>query len=208
MLRRLRKYQLKQRIFNVNTNHTTWFVLIMLFFITSCGQKFYRKNDYSFYEENFVLDYSSYLRIDGFYILEGEWNKRNDSLGSPEKHEAYKFYKTGQVNIALMDSLKDPQRDFYLIQKQFDENYKQQKGSTLFQGYYRMKGTKIIIQQVNVPLRQFYYLYGYLEKNKLIFVKKSIDGGGEFKEDYFAGIYKEIYKFVPFNKSDNVTPNW
>ena len=63
-------------------------------FLTSCGPKFYDKNDFTFYDKNFALNQNSLLRTDGFYVLGNSWSKRNNDSIKPEKHEVYKFYKS------------------------------------------------------------------------------------------------------------------
>lgn len=184
-------------------------LLMMSFFMTSCGPKFYYKDDYSFYKKGFALDEDSFLRTDGFYIPESEWQKKDSSQPKPEKYEVYRFFKTGQVNLILVDSLENNQEYFDAMNSQIDGREKRKQSSTLFQGYYQVKDTKIIIQQVNVSLRRFYYLYGYIEKNKLIFVKKTIEGDGEFREDYFTDTYKANYVFVPYDSlGEDLIPNW
>ncbi len=183
--------------------------LIMFCFIISCGPKFYYKNDYPFYDSNFILSENANLRTDGFYVLESEWYKRKDSLEKPKQIEVYKFFKTGQVNFILIDSLKTDEEYTIIMKNQIELYGKNKKEYTLFQGYYKIEENKIVIQQVNSVTRKFSYLYGFLEENKLTIVNNTIDGKGSFKDNYFQDNYKGSYIFIPSKIAEkNLIPNW
>ena len=181
-----------------------FFVLVLI----SCGPKFYDKNDFTFYDKNFTLNQNSLLRTDGFYVLGNSWSKRNNDSIKPEKYEVYKLYKTGQSNLILVDSLKASQEYLDLMKEQIKKYGKGKNEYTLSQGYYKLQGNKIVIQSVTTEIRQFNYLYGYLENDKLIIVSGTIDGRGKFKDKYFTDYYKRIYNFVPYEKADELEPNW
>lgn len=188
-------------------NYFSYF--IMFFFIISCGPKFYFKEDYSFYEENFFLNENTSLRTDGFYVLESQWFKRNDSIIKPKQYEVYKFYKTGQVNFLLLDSLKNSQEYTALMQKQIQEYGKEKNEYTLFQGYYKLQENRIVMQQVNAVTRKFSYLYGFIKENKLVIVNSTIEGKGDFQDSYFQDNYKGTYLFIPSETAEkDLIPNW
>lgn len=183
--------------------------LIMFCFIISCGPKFYYKSDYPFYDSNFILSDNAILRTDGFYVLESKWYKRNDSIEKPNKYEVYKFYKNGQVNFILIDSLKTDKEYSTLMKNQIDEYGKGKNEYTLFQGYYKIQEDKIIIQQVNSVTRNFSYLYGFIEENKLVVVNNTIEGKGSFKDNYFQDNYKATYYFMSSEIAEwSLKPNW
>lgn len=183
--------------------------LIMFCFIISCGPKFYYQSDYPFYNSNFVLDENTLLRTDGFYVLESKWYKRNNTIEKPSKFEVYKFYKTGQVNFILTDSLKNDKEYTSLMRNQIELYGKSKKEYTLFQGYYKIEGNKIVIQQVNSVTRKFSYLYGFIENNKLVLVNNTIEGNGSFNDNYFQDNYKGSYSFFQSENADkDLIPNW
>lgn len=181
-------------------------ISIMFF---SCGPKFYSKKDYSFYDGKFVLDQNSPLQTDGFYVLESNWSKRDDISTKPTSYQVYKFFNEGQSNVLLVDSLKKPEEYVVAMQKQIQEYGKNKNEYTLFQGYYKLQENKIIIQEVNAVLRQFSYRYGYVENNRLIIVKTTTHGNGQFNDKYFTDYFKSTYIFVPFEKAEReLIPNW
>ncbi|WP_310557546.1 hypothetical protein [Flavobacterium sp.] len=181
--------------------------LVFLFFFNSCGQKFYAKKDFTFFDKNFILDSSSSLRTDGVYVLENIWTSRNgDTTETPKNSKFYIFYKKGQSNLILLDT---PFSEDNLASKINDTVTTLKKTSTLFQGYYKIKDGKIIIQNVNTSLRQFNYSYGFIENNKLIIVKKTIEGNGKFEDKYFTDYYKETYVFKKIDTvNPDIEPNW
>lgn len=184
-------------------------LICISFMFFSCGPKFYTKKDYSFYNGDFVLDENSPLQTNGFYVLESSWSKRNDSTTKPANFQVYKFFTKGQSNMLLVDSLKNPEEYLTAMQKQLQEYGKNKNEYTLFQGYFKIQDHKIIIQEVNAVLRQFTYRYGYIENNKLIIVKTTTEGNGQFNDKYFTDYFKSTYIFVPFEKANNeLAPNW
>ena len=184
-------------------------LICISFMFFSCGPKFYSKKEYSFYNEDFVLPENSPLQTDGFYVLESSWSKRDDVTTKPVNYQVYKFFKKGQSNVLLTDSLKNPEEYVTAMQKQIQEYGKNKNEYTLFQGYFKLQGNKIIIQEVNAVIRQFSYRYGYVENNKLIIVKTTTDGNGQFNDKYFTDYFKSTYVFVPFEKAEKeLIPNW
>ncbi|MFD2909849.1 hypothetical protein ACFSX9_14010 [Flavobacterium ardleyense] len=184
-------------------------LICISFMFFSCGPKFYSKKDYTFYDRSFVLNENSALQTNGFYVLESTWSKRDDIIKKPTKFEVYKFFKEGQSNLLLVDSLKTSAEYVAAMQKQFQEYGKNKNEYTLFQGYFKVQESKIIIQEVNVVIRQFTYRYGYIENDKLIMVKSTTEGKGQFNDKYFTDYFKSTYVFVPYEKADaELVPNW
>lgn len=183
-------------------------VVLLLFFglFFSCAKKIYQKNDYSFYDSNFKLDASSALRTDGVYVLYHIWTDENGgTTKQPQEHRFYKFYATGQSNLTLDPSHQIKTEVDYLNSVSHDFSI---KNNTLFEGYYKLKNDKIIIQSIVVPCRQFEYKYGYTAKDSLIIVKATIEGKGKFDDQYFTGTYKEYYVFMPLDIKNESDPQW
>jgi hypothetical protein len=121
----------------------------------------------------------------------------------------YKFYPTGQVNMVLDPNNELKSDDDY--RKAFNRRIHEtslSKGATLFEGYYRIKGAKIVIQFVNQPLRQIYYTYAYLAEQQFSIVKQTHVGKGKIKDKYYTSNYKEIYRFEPKPVDGYLAPNW
>lgn len=154
-----------------------WLISLVVLF-NSCSEKIYQKEDYSFYNKTFKVDPSSLLRTDGIYILSWIWTNENGGvLKQTNDHRFYKFYSTGQCNLTLdldlkikteQDYVEEVEKDFLPIKQ------------TLFQGYYKLSGEKIIMQSRVVPRKQFEYKYGYIKKDSLIIVKVATQGKGAF----------------------------
>jgi hypothetical protein len=179
-------------------------VVLGLFF--SCASKHFSKDDYTLYDENFELPKTAPLRTDGVYILNSIWTNENGGITKkPDTHKFYKFYPGGQCNMLL-----DPDKEITS-----DGQYKEavnvsagNKGKTLFEGYYKLQGSKIIIQSLQAaPLKQFEYKYGYITNEKLVIVKATIEGKGKFDDKYFTDYYKEEYSFLPLQGLVEA-PNW
>ena len=184
-----------------------WFLYGILTFLPSCGQKFYTKQQYSFYDEKFILETNSVLKTDGVYILEQVWSSNKIQNINRKSSKVYKFYDSGHVNFSVQDSTISNQNYIKYVKEQIAISNK--KKNTLFEGYYKIKGDKIIIQNVNTPLRQFYYTYGFLEDNKLKIVKETIEGNGKFDDKFFTKFYVETYKFIKIENLDSLDkPNW
>ena len=187
-------------------------LLVFMFILNSCGQKFYTKQDYSFFDKNFVLNANATLKTDGVYVLQSIWSDENGGVFKTlESPKFYKFYKTGQSNLTLCDkNIKSDQDYVNLVRNGVIDSEKNKKSlGTLFQGYYKLQDNRIVIQSVNAPLRQFTYSYGFVESDKLIIVKKTIEGHGKFDDQYFTNYYKETYLFKPLNNiNPDVAPNW
>ena len=182
---------------------------LMLFFMsifTSCGQKVYQKKDYTFYNDVFTLNSNSALKTDGVYVLDHIWTNHNGGTSKkPREHRFYKFYKTGQSNLFLdADTIIKSDEDYSNAVKK--DNL--ERGNTLFEGYYKLEGERIIIQSMVVPRKQFEYKYGYLENNTLVIVKATHEGNGKFDNKYFTDYYKEYYIFKPLKEVDSVIPKW
>ncbi|VXC01826.1 conserved hypothetical protein [Flavobacterium sp. 9AF] len=182
--------------------------LFFVFAFDSCGPKFYFKNEYAFYRENFELDEASLLKTNGIYVLDSIWSQSTINKSDQKlKKTFYIFYKTGQSNMIISDVVTEDYKKLII-----DDYYRSKKNKhlgTLFQGYYKIKDNKIIIEKVNTSLKQFNYSYGYLENDKLIIVKpNSLQGEGKFEDNYFLNTYKEIYKFIPLEDLDAISPYW
>lgn len=182
--------------------------LLPAFIFTACGQKFYSKKDYTFYDQNFQLTTNSLLKTNGIYVLNSIWTNENGGSQLPIKqNKIYKFYKTGQSNFWLAENLKSD-ADYLLFLENGDLNNNSKK-RTLFQGYYKTKENKIIIENVNTSLKRFNYTYGFIEDNKLIIVKEDvIEGKGKFDQTYFTTTYKETYLFKEIKSKQDTVPNW
>lgn len=184
------------------------FLVFGLFF--SCGQKYFSKADYTFFDKDFVLDPGSELRTDGVYVLSNIWTDENGGTETkPALHKFYKFYRTGQCNLILdPDEKIKTEHDYKDAVKKALENSRDMR-PTLFEAYYRLKQNKIIIQGIVHPVKQFEYKYGYVYKDRVVIVKATHEGNGKFEDKYFTDYYKEYYSFLPFNSTDNDNgPNW
>jgi len=173
---------------------------------SSCAQKVYQKEDYTFYDKAFKLDVSSGLRTDGVYVLDHIWTDENGgTTKQPKEHRFYKFYKGGQCNLTLEPSGEIKTKEEYIsaVSKDFVS-----KKSTLFEGYYKLEKNKIVLQSVVVPRRQFEYKYGFVEQDNLIIVKATTEGKGKFEDKYFTHYYKEYYVFVPLGIKNEGQPQW
>ncbi|NHN28047.1 hypothetical protein FIA58_020405 [Flavobacterium jejuense] len=184
--------------------------IIFVFAFDSCSQKFYIKNDYSFYNENFELSKESLLKTNGIYVLESTWSSVADNSNKEKQMKSfYIFHKTGQSNMIMMSNTDSVPNYRKIIIDNYNRSKKNKNIGTLFQGYYLLRGNKIIIENVNSALRRFNYSYGYVENDKLIIVKpNSLQGDGKFEDKYFLQTYKETYLFVPVEDLDSVLPNW
>lgn len=175
----------------------------------SCSKKMYVKDDYTFYDQKFKIDPNSPLRTDGVYVLESIWTK--DSERKADEHQFYKFYKNGQSNLTVDINHEINSEEEYIesILKQV-KNTNQDEFKTHFESYYKLEGNKIVIQRVSIPRNIFTYNYGFVEKDKLILVKETIDGKGKFDNKYFTDYYKATYKFLPldYEKLENLKPGW
>lgn len=188
--------------------------MILLFGLFSCAQKLYVKDDYTLYDKNFLLQDNSLLKTNGIYVLESIWTQENggtERKPNEKEHMFYKFYKTGQVNLTvdLNNTIKTEQDYIERIKKDFEE-YNQGEKKTLFEGYYKLKENKIVIQRKVVPRRQFNYRYGYVEENKIIIVSSTHLGNGKFDDKHFTKFYRETYRFMPLTteKTESLKPYW
>lgn len=155
--------------------------LLLAVLLVSCStQKHYSQNDYSFYDAHFTA--APNVRTDGVYI------NLKDST-------AYKFYHTGQSNLILH------------IDSNYVDAFNQRRKSTLFEGYYKVKGDSIVIQSVSVPRRLFVYNYGFITPDSLIIVSETISGKGKFKDKYFTSKYRAYYGFRA-DTGKFALPNW
>jgi len=178
-------------------------------FLNSCGSKFYIKEDYTFYDQNFKIPNPSLIQTQGVYLLDTDV-KTGEAKSSRAKN-FYKFFNGGQTFFSLQESEKQENEYNNIIKEEITRTSNPKKGiSTLFQGYYKINDNKVIIQNVNVPLRQFYYTYCLIQKDKLFVIQETIDGNGQFEAKFFEGKPKEIYTFKEFvtNKAEEIIPNW
>lgn len=189
-------------------------LLIVEFVLSGCsifnGVKYYAKSDYSFYNESFELSEESLLKTNGVYVLESIWSSVDDKINREERNKSlYIFHKTGQSNMIMMPSVSSVPDYREVVMKNYNRTENNENIGTLFQGYYRLQGNKIIIENANSALRRFNYSYGYIENNKLIIVKpNSLQSDGKFEDGYFLQTYKEVYVFVPVENLESVLPNW
>jgi len=186
-------------------------LIILLCLVCSCtSQKRYVGNDYSFYSKNFKLDSAAFLRTDGVYILDRtETDGTNETKKVHHDKKIYKFYPNGQVNMVLDSANELKSDDDYM--KAFNSKINASsitKNATLFEGYYRIQGNRMVIQFVNQPLRQFYYTYVYLAEKQMIIVKTTHVGRGKIKERYYNSSYKEPYRFKQTHVDGYLPPDW
>lgn len=184
---------------------------IMLFSIAffSCSKNVYVKHDYPFYQEKFQLPPGVNLRTDGVYVLETIWSENAEK--KPTEHIFYTFFETGQSNLTIdINKEINTENEYIESIKNHIEQTKKNDFKTHFEGYYKVDSNKIVIQSVNVPRRLFVYNYGFIEKDKLILVKETIDGKGKFDDKYFTNYYKATYRFIPLDKTKtkNLIPGW
>ncbi|WP_130736773.1 hypothetical protein [Flavobacterium sp. J27] len=185
-------------------------LLFLVFAFNSCSSKFYSKKDYSFYNQNFELDKESLLKTNGIYVLDSVWSQSSTEIPMEKniKKVCYIFYKTGQSNMIISEKEDDLDYKQFVL-NDFNRSKNNKNVGTLFQGYYKLKNNKIVIEKVNTSLRRFNYSYGYLENEKLIIVKpNSLQGEGNFEDKYFLDTYKEIYTFIPVEDLDSILPYW
>ncbi|MBT0964101.1 hypothetical protein [Denitromonas iodatirespirans] len=193
----------------MKTCTATALIFAYAFLVASCAPVFYSKENYPFYDKDFLLDKRALLRTDGFYVPEAGLDSGGEKLTQAGKYEVYKFYKTGQASFVLMDSLQGNDKYFDAMQRQIDKYGNGKREYTLFQGYYRVRNDQIVIQQVNVTTGNFIYLYGFVENNRLSIIKRTIDGDGKFLEDSFSNPYRMTYIFSPYARAEEgLTPNW
>ena len=178
----------------------------LILLVSACMPVFLYQKDYSFYDADFALSANSVLRTDGFYVFEGMAGQQGNIVDTPEVYEVYKFYKSGQVNFLLTDTL---QENGVYLDAMKDQIEAGEAGRTLFQGYYKIYGDKIIIEQVNTVTTNFIYSYALVDHDTLTVVKKTIEGGGAFSADYFSGKSTLVYRFTPDEKAESeLSPNW
>ncbi|SEW51070.1 hypothetical protein [Chitinophaga arvensicola] len=182
-----------------------YFVTFLLFILTATAcktQHFYRQEEYSFYQKNFPLPDTALLRTDGVYVLDVIRTGDTARTIASADRQIYKFYPGGQVNLVLnrYDSLEsaDDYRDAF---------NKRPAGRTLFQGYYKVTGNKLVIQQMSTPRAQFYYSYFRLTPDSIIQVSSTLQGKGTIKARHYTGNYEALYRYVPVD-GVFVTPNW
>lgn len=183
--------------------------IAMIWFLglfSSCAQKVYQKEDYTFYDKSFKLNASAALRTDGIYVVDHIWTDENGgTTKQPKEHRFYKFYTSGQCNLTLDPANEIKTKEDYInaVGKDFSI-----KKNTLFEGYYKLENNKIIIQSVVVPRKQFEYKYGYVDQDSLIIIKATNEGKGKFGDKYFTAYYKEYYVFVPLGIKNESEPQW
>lgn len=184
--------------------------MIFVFAFDSCNQKFYSKNDYSFYKENFELKEEALLQTNGVYVLESIWSSADDYSTLVDREKSFfVFYKTGQSNRIMVPNASGTLDYEQLIIEDHERRNNNKNIGTLFQGYYKLSDNKIIIENANAALRRFNYSYGYFEDDKLIIVKpNALQGEGKFDDKYFLETYKETYVFVPVENLDSILPYW
>ncbi|GGH80792.1 hypothetical protein HNQ91_005387 [Filimonas zeae] len=172
----------------------------------ACGTKHYQQSQYPFHNPAFTMDTLHGLKTNGVYVLRSI--QSGDSIRQATVHQFYRFYATGQSNLTLdnQHSITTPAGYVNAVRK--DAAYTGH--GTLFEGYYRQQGGRMVIQEVTMPLRQFNYRYGYTNQDSLVLVRSTIKGKGRFTEDYFHSNYKEVYLFMPLPAlaTDSYRPHW
>ena len=185
-------------------------IVLVAFIMGSCGyQKHYVKTDYSLYLADFKLHASSVLRTDGVYVLQKIWTSQNGGVEHiATERKMYKFYPGGQVNLILDMDHVITSNDAYV--KAFNESIirnEKNKGATLFEGYYKIEGARMVVQRMVTPRKLFSYDYFLLEKDSLIQVSSTIEGQGKIQDKHFTNHYKASYTFVP-TTGGYIDPNW
>ena len=173
------------------------------------AQKRYARDDYSFYNPNFKADSTSLLRTDGVYVLRKiETSGTGGKTEIPATKAAYKFYPTGQVN-KILDTVRDvkPGEDIAAAFNRTITDKALMNRPTLFEGYYRLEGDRMVIQNVVSATRQFFYTYALVGKDQIIIVKTTHVGKGKIKDKYYTDYYREYYQFVP-GMENYLAPNW
>ena len=171
----------------------------MIWLFTGCTfKKHYVRDDYSFYSKEFKLTDSSLIHTDGVYIS----NKKEAKI-------IYKFYATGQVNM-LVDLKKELQseNDYRDAFNRRISDASSSKPTTLFEGYYRIKDDRLVIQFMNQPRGQFYYTYAILTKEQLSIVKTTHIGRGKMNDKHYHSTYRDVYRFEPASRNGYLLPNW
>lgn len=186
-------------------------MMILVAFFSSCAQKRYVKQDYPFFDPNFVLPSNTLLRTDGVYVLKKiKTDENGGTEKEPKEQKFYKFYRGGQSNLILdlEHQLKNSTDYAHALIADYEARKLHPK-ATLFEGYYKLQDSRIIIQNYVTPRKQFTHYYGYIEKDKLIIVKAH-EGNGKFEDQNFTDYYKEYYFFVPLKdaKIEEIIPYW
>jgi len=187
-------------------------IAMVLIGTASCyPNKFYKNKDYSFYKADFSLPDTTSLRTDGVYILKSIWSQNNGPQRTVQADErmVLKFYSTGQVNL-LLDTVDRAATEQFDYAGAFDSiiDASIQHGSrTLFQGYYKVQGDRLVVQQVNAALQQFHYTYFLIGKDGLVKVSATISGKGRTDDCHFPPYYRAYYTFTPVERAF-ATPNW
>lgn len=169
------------------------------------SRKHYQQKDYSFYAKDFTLDNSALLQTDGVYISE-----QTDQHREVQKDKKlYKFYPGGQVNMIINDQNElNTTADYSNAFNRSNDRTLLAKRGTLFEGYYRMAGDRIVLQLMNQPLRQFYYVYAFLKDNQMVVVRSTHEGKGKMEDQYFNSAYQEVYHFEKASGAVFTSPNW
>lgn len=200
------RYYLKLDKKHCFPNIRNLFLILLLGILVSCSGKVYQKTDYTFYEKTFKLDKSSALRTDGVYVLDQIWTDENGgTFRKPKEHRFYKFYVTGQCNLTIDPTSEIATKEKYINSLSKDLLAKKER---LFEGYYKLKDNKIVIQNRVVPRQQFEYKYGFIEKDSLMIVTSTSKGKGQFRDEYFISAYKEYYVFIALDIKNENEPQW
>lgn len=185
-------------------------IVLVVFILGSCGyQKHYVKQDYSLYRADFELPASSVLRTDGVYVLQKIWTSEDGGVErTATERKIFKFYPDGQVNLILDLDHDITTNELYV--KAFNESIlhsEKNKSATLFEGYYKVEGQRMVVQRMVTPRKLFSYDYFLLEKDSLIQVSSTIEGRGKIQDKHFTNHYKAKYTFIP-TTDKYIDPNW
>ncbi|GAA5168755.1 hypothetical protein GCM10025770_29230 [Viridibacterium curvum] len=168
--------------------------------LVSCSPyKYYVKSDFSFYAEGFLLE-SAVLRTDGVYVLDKVYTQRN---GYVTDHSFkgyvhfYKFFKTGQ-QISYLVPEKEFGGDYLRVVK--EHAARAERGRTLFEGYYKLKDDRIILEGVNAALGNFHYSHGKIGDDRLEIISTASEGIKDFDERNLNYRVVHMYVFKPFNE--------
>jgi hypothetical protein len=185
-------------------------LMVLCFCLLSCNPyKRYRGGDYSFYDKRPAAGASALLRTDGVYVSDNANSNTGDKSRRPATpKKIYKFYPTGQVNMILdIDGRLTNADDYVEAFNQAIKTNMARPAATLFEGYYRLQGNKLVLEQVVTPIQQFTYTYAALQPDGIAVYAVTHEGKGNLKDKYYKNGYTAFYKFIPV-KGGFITPDW
>ncbi|GGH29796.1 hypothetical protein FAZ19_20170 [Sphingobacterium alkalisoli] len=179
------------------------------FVLSSCIKRLYQQSDYRLYEKDFTLSSQSLLRTDGVYVLDSIYSSETSRAGTT--HQFFTFFKSGQANLTLDidNDIHSPEEYEESVRRHLQSTSSSDR-KTLFEGYFRIDGNRIVIERASVPRNMLVYQYGRLNPNRLEIVSQTIKGKGRLRDRYFKSNYRAVYKFVPLdeNQWNELIPGW